>query len=221
MDLMRILRALEEFLYELVGWLVFYPRTFWRILRDPPASARYVLRELAAPPEKQFAASVSPVLMLILSVVLAHGIEMLSRQSLPDMANPVGHRLFESEQGMLITRCVVFSGYALIAALVTLRRQKQAVTRDTLRGPFAVQAFLISPLVVMLSLGMLLIDLEDDYALPGGALIIFSIVWYVWARIRTYGALTETGWPRATVIVIGTFLGTTALVVAITQFLFR
>jgi len=28
MDLIRLLRSLEEFLYELVGWLVFYPRMF-------------------------------------------------------------------------------------------------------------------------------------------------------------------------------------------------
>lgn len=39
MDLMRLLRSLEEFLYELIGWLVFYPRTFWRILRHPGAIA--------------------------------------------------------------------------------------------------------------------------------------------------------------------------------------
>lgn len=221
MDLMRILRALEEFLYELVGWLVFYPRTFWRIMRDPPASARYVLQELGGPPEKQFAGSISPVLMLILSVVLAHGIELLSRQPMPHIASPVGQRLFSTEQGMLITRCVVFSGYALIAALVTLRRQRLAVTRDTLRGPFAIQAFLISPFVVMLALGMMLIHLQDDNPLPGVALILFAIAWYVWARIRTYAALTETGWLRATVIVTATFLGTTVCVVAISQLLFR
>lgn len=34
MDLIRLLRSLEEFLYELVGWLVFDPRMFWRVVQQ-------------------------------------------------------------------------------------------------------------------------------------------------------------------------------------------
>lgn len=67
MDPMRLLRSLEEFLYELVGWLVFYPRTFWRILRHPGAIARYTRQELGQAPERQFTETISPVLMLVLS----------------------------------------------------------------------------------------------------------------------------------------------------------
>ena len=52
-------------------------------------------------------------------------------------------------------------------------------------------------------------------------LILLAIVWYVWARIRTYAALTETGWLRATVIVTATFLGTTIFVVAVSLLLLR
>ena len=33
MDLLKILRSFEEFLFEAVSWLVFYPLTLWRILR--------------------------------------------------------------------------------------------------------------------------------------------------------------------------------------------
>ncbi|MFT3897169.1 MAG: hypothetical protein QM719_05670 [Thermomonas sp.] len=54
MDMMRLLRSLEEFLYELVGWLVFYPRTLWRILFHPGAIARYTRMELQQEPDRQF-----------------------------------------------------------------------------------------------------------------------------------------------------------------------
>ena len=47
MDLIRLLRSLEEFLYELVGWLVFYPRTLWRVLVRPGGVAQYTRREFA------------------------------------------------------------------------------------------------------------------------------------------------------------------------------
>jgi len=35
MDFMRLLQSLEELLYELVSWLVFYPVTLWRTLTRP------------------------------------------------------------------------------------------------------------------------------------------------------------------------------------------
>ena len=110
MDLMRILRSLEEFLYELVGWLVFYPRTFLRIIRHPDAIARYTQLELEQPPERQFTETISPVLMLILSVVLAHALEMISRAPPLETTTPVAQLLFGSEQALLLTRCVVFCG---------------------------------------------------------------------------------------------------------------
>ena len=65
MDLIRLLRSLEEFLYELVGWLVFYPRTLWRVLVRPGEVARYTRGEFAKDPEHRFADAISPVLMLI------------------------------------------------------------------------------------------------------------------------------------------------------------
>ena len=35
MDFVKILRAFEEFLYEVLTWLLFYPRTLWRVTRRP------------------------------------------------------------------------------------------------------------------------------------------------------------------------------------------
>ena len=39
MDILRILRSLEEFLYEVMTWLVMYPRTLWRAVRNPVSIA--------------------------------------------------------------------------------------------------------------------------------------------------------------------------------------
>jgi hypothetical protein len=35
MDFMRILQSLEEFLYEAMSWIVFYPRALLRTIRHP------------------------------------------------------------------------------------------------------------------------------------------------------------------------------------------
>lgn len=60
MDLIRLLRSLEEFLYELVGWLVFYPRNLWRVLVHPGEVAHYTRREFSKDPEQRFAEAISP-----------------------------------------------------------------------------------------------------------------------------------------------------------------
>lgn len=41
MDFIRLIRSLEELLYEGMTWLVFYPRTMVRIVAHPDAATRY------------------------------------------------------------------------------------------------------------------------------------------------------------------------------------
>lgn len=214
MDLMRLLRSLEEFLYELVGWLVFYPRTFWRILRHPGAIARYTRLELAQESDRRFEETISPVLMLILSVVLAHVLEMALKMPLPTSASPLGQLLFGSEEGLLLTRSAVFSVFALGAALGTLRRERQAVTRETLREPFSIQAFLACPFVILFSAGELLARGEGA-RVGGWAIMCVAVIWYVMARAVAYRALYHVPWLRAVALVVASFAITTLVVLAV------
>ena len=50
MDFIRILRSLEELLYEAMTWIVFYPRTLWRSIRSPIRMLQYAQRELGMLP---------------------------------------------------------------------------------------------------------------------------------------------------------------------------
>ncbi len=42
MSFFQILRSVEDFLYEVMTWLVFYPRTLWRVIRHPRTMAAYL-----------------------------------------------------------------------------------------------------------------------------------------------------------------------------------
>lgn len=216
MDLIRLLRSLEEFLYELVGWLVFYPRTFWRIVCHPGEIARYTQDELRKPLEERFQATISPVLMLILTVALAHAMELAALASLPTLHSPVGRILFGSEEGIMLTRSAIFCIYALGAALGTLRRQKVYITRNTLREPFSIQAFLACPFVLALAVGELLLRLPGhDWSAPGLAVHALAVGWYLWARTAAYRALNPCSWARAFGLVLASFVVTTIVVVAL------
>lgn len=216
MDLMRLLRSLEEFLYELIGWLVFYPRTFWRILRHPGAIARYTRKELAEPVEQQFQETISPVLMLILSVVLAHAVEMALRLPTQQAESPLGVLLFGTEQALLLTRSIIFCFYALGAALGTLIRERKPITRETLREPFSVQAFLACPFVVLLSLGLQLARMQSETAQACGTLLSMAACgWYVLARVAAYRAVHPSPFIAVLATTLGWFGLTTLLIIVV------
>jgi hypothetical protein len=214
MDLMRLLRSLEEFLYELVGWLVFYPRTFWRILRHPGAIARYTRIELTQEQDRQFGETISPVLMLVLSVALVHALELALKLPFPSNRTAIGQLLFGSEQALLLTRSAVFSVFALGAALGTLRQSRQAITRDTLREPFSIQAFLVCPFVVLFSTGELLSRVAGT-RFWGFILMAGATVWYVVARAVAYRALNQATWLRSVMLVLGSFLSTAVVLLLV------
>jgi len=218
MDLIRLLRSLEEFLYELVGWLVFYPRTFWRVVVHPGRIAMYTREELQKPLEHRFQATISPVLMLILTVGLAHAMELVSRAALPAIDTPAGKILFGSEEGLMLTRSAIFCVYALGAALGTLRRQRAPVTRDTLREPFSIQAFLVCPFVLALSAGMLMMRLATaEWVVAGIVVHLIGVGWYLWARVAAFRAMNAASLPMAMWLVLTSFLITTAVIVGVTM----
>jgi hypothetical protein len=222
MDLIRLLRSLEEFLYELIGWFVFYPRTFWRIVFHPGAMAHYTRAELEKDVDSQFQDTISPVLMLILSVAIAHVIELAVNVPMPTTASPVRQFLFGSEQGILLTRSTVFCVFALGAALGTLRRKRLPVTRVSLREPFSIQAFVVSPFVVLLSVGALIARTNTGSLHWGGVVVASaSIVWYLLARTAAYRALYGGGWARPFVSVCVWFLLTCVAVLTLLALLAR
>lgn len=65
MDLLKILRSFEEFIFEATSWLIFYPMTLWRVLRDPLAAMDYSDREQADSDERRYDDTLSPPLFLL------------------------------------------------------------------------------------------------------------------------------------------------------------
>ena len=45
MDFLKLIRSFEDLLFEVLTWLIFYPRTLWLTLRRPLTMAAYVEHE--------------------------------------------------------------------------------------------------------------------------------------------------------------------------------
>lgn len=184
MDFIRILRSLEELLYELMTWIILYPRTLWRSAVSPLGMLRYSQREVTDTLEEQYTETLSPVLFLMLTLALSH---YVSRLVLPDSPETHGlmKRLMSSEQNQLITRSVAFAIFPLVYASQQVRREGHLLDRNTLRPPFFGQCYPVAVFSLTLALSSIMLRLNGEWFRHLGVVAaIASIAWYVVVQAR-------------------------------------
>ena len=219
MDFVRIIRSLEELLYEAMTWIIFYPRTMLRILFNPTRMTLYSDEELGDAPEQQYTDSLSPPLLLMLTIVLTHGIELgagLSATSSLRKGSVLANFMAD-EQNLLIVRALVTAIIPLVIALIALQSQRKPLDRNSLRQPFFSQCFLVSPFAFVLSLATILGRLPNSAAQTAAPfLLVGGIAWLCWGETRWFARQHAVGAGRALLSGIGSVAAalTTALAVA-------
>lgn len=191
MDFLKIIQSLEEFLYEIMSWLVFYPRTLWRAVRHPLHLLHYSDQELRDAPEDQYTDQISPPLFLLLTILLSHLVEVAFHATLPKATTSLGQQIVSSDTNLLMLRATLFSIYPLMFAVMRLHRQHTPLNRDSLRRPFYAQCYIAGPPALLLGFAAILVRAASPYlVLAGAALALLSIAWYfrievIWLRIQT------------------------------------
>ena len=76
MDFFKLLRSLDELLFEILTWIIYYPRTLWMVVRRPLRMIDYSNHEQVDKEEEQYTDTLSPPLLLLITLVFAHVIEV-------------------------------------------------------------------------------------------------------------------------------------------------
>lgn len=134
MDLLKILRSFEEFLFEAVSWLVFYPLTLWRIVRGPLAAMDYSDREQSDDEAHRYDDALSPPLFLLATIVLTNLLATALHVPPPPEASELSKAVYASQQNLILFRSLAFSLVPLVAAVTLLRHEKKRISRETLRA---------------------------------------------------------------------------------------
>lgn len=215
MDLVKILRSLEEFLFEAISWLLFFPRTVWRVIRRPLAMADYAEQELQAPEASRYGDSISPPLFLILAVLLAHALELQLHVLIPSGQNPLGQMVTGNQMNLLIFRAIVYSLWPLFGAVAYLYSCKTPLTRETLRPPFFALCFLTGPFALAYSSATALVyDADPLHTALGSLILALAIVWYVAVIARWFHRRLKISGLKATGLSLAAFvLGAAAAIV--------
>lgn len=176
MDFIKLLRSLEELLYEVMVMLVFYPRTLWLTVRHPQRMMDYADTELGDVQSEQYVDTLSPPLFLMISLGIAH----LFGQATATETDGTLPGLLANVENLLALRLVLFSLFPLLMALRLLSRLGIALDRKTLRPPFYSQCFITAPVAMAIGLFR---SVPDK---PGLVALALVIVWYLWQQARWF-----------------------------------
>lgn len=216
MDFLKLLRSLEEFLYELCTWFLFFPRTLYRVIVHPARMSAYVDAELRDKSDRQFDDAISPPMFLMLAVLVAHGVELLMHQQIVG-TGALSRTVFGNEESLLLYRSITFAIWPLVATVHMLRRSRIPMTRETLRRPFFMQCYLTAPFAVALSTSMVFVRLPGELSTHiGVAVSVLAFLWYLavqagWLKVALkrswFNTLLSTLWVLLLGIVINSVIG--------------
>ncbi len=208
---MKLLKSVEELLYELVSWLVFYPLTMWRSLTKPLEMMRYADNELADTLEDQYDDTLSPPLFLLITLLLAHTLSTAFPTVYDHAAVPEQLR---SGSNLLVARGVVFGVFPLVMSVVLLRRKAVRVTRNSLRPPFYSQCFVTAPFAFALGLAVDFIFMPNPRGLwIGLPILLLAFLWYGLVQVRWFRRDLQISRVTATFLVVRSVTSATIIIV--------
>lgn len=214
---MKILKSLEELLYELVSWLVFYPITMWRSVTGPLDMMRYADLELSDRPESQYDDTLSPPLFLLITLLLSQGLST----AFPTIYDPSElPKALGTGSNLLIARGVIFGIFPLCMSVVLLRRKSVALARTSLRPPFFSQCFVAAPFVFVVGLAFDMFFMPGEQGDVAGAVVMLvAILWYGQAQVRWFIRDLNIGVWKACFAFLTAFLTATVAAAVITVLL--
>lgn len=182
MDFMKIIKSLEALLYELMVWLVFYPKTVWLSAFQPQKMMQYSDNEIEDESEDdQYSDTLSPPIFLALSLIIAHYLET-------SIVGELGFAgVLADETNLLAYRVVSFSLFPLVFALRLLRKKGIALDRKALKQPFYAQCYVAAIFGLAINLASFLDDLPWQHGRLGMiAGLVVVVCWYLLVQSRWF-----------------------------------
>ena len=204
----HLLKSLDELLYELMTWLVFYPVTLWRSVRHPLRMMEYARSELHKEGPDQFRETLRPPMFLFVTLIIAHILELEVVGDSNVISNHVGLAdLINDDTTLIVWRIAAFALLPVTMATIETSLVKQPVNRSTLQQPFYAQCFLAAPFALALSLASIAIRISNSTLETCGiALVFIATVAYVLTEARWLERSTRQPWARSMANSLGGFV---------------
>ena len=199
MDFLKLIQSLDELLYEVMSWLIFYPVTLWRALTRPLKMMDYSESELSDPAERQYTDTMSPPLFLMLTLALTHAAELsIVGQSETVLQKSGLGGLVNDDSSLIVMRVAFFSIFPLAMAARLVRARNVKLDRGPLKPPFYSQCYVAAPFSAMVGISGILMQLKPLAPQLGGiALLAFALLWFGTLQIFWFAQHLRISYWRA------------------------
>lgn len=196
---MKWLNSLDELLYEVMSWILFFPRTLWLTIRSPLGMMDYADSQLRLPQKDQYSDTLSPPLFLALALLVAHGASAALGEKDAILANTHGlAAVIDDQTSALLLRLVIFAAFPLLMSMRLIRRQRQKLERATLRLPFYAQCYPAATFAFGISMGITLNHAAWEPARIAGPLVVTAaVIQYLIVETRWYATRLSLGPVKA------------------------
>ncbi|MEO5613164.1 MAG: hypothetical protein ABIT68_10550 [Sphingomicrobium sp.] len=221
MPFILFLKSFEILLFEIMSWLVFYPRTVWRSVRHPQRMMKRAEQELALPAAEQFRDVISPPIFLLLTVIAATGIEVAVVGHSPLIDSGIGlAAMITDNTSLILFRLITFALLPIIAGVCALAMLRRPVDRDSLQPLFYAQCFVTTPVVLAASIAETLTRLPQPAAnAPAALLFAAAMAFYIGVEATWFAREAKRSLVVGAVWAVATF-AISLLAVAATILLF-
>jgi hypothetical protein len=200
MDFYKLIQSLDELVYEMLSWLLFYPMTLWRVATRPLRTMLSVERELSEEPQRQFDDIIGPPLFLALTLAAIHVVELQTVGQSELVLRKDGFAEFISNDiNLLMLRIVMFGLLPLTIARRYLAIRREPLNKQALRAPFYAQCYAASFFAVLFNAGIFVASMAAiaNKELWGFGLIVAAAIWLIAVEAAWFRHKLDFGWARA------------------------
>lgn len=197
MDFFKFIKSLDELLYEVISWLLFYPLTLWRMIHSPVRTMLAAQRELREDESGQFDDSIAPPLFLLLTLILLHVVELGVVGQSELVRSNVGLRgLIQDDTSLIIFRILMYSLLPVAAAARLLQARGAHFDKKGLRSPFYGQCYAGGVFALLLNTAGLLLGRPGLQAELAAVVLILALGWLLVVEARWFSAELNVGLLR-------------------------
>lgn len=189
MDFFKFIKSLDELLYEVMSWLLFYPLTLWRIIRSPLRAMQEAERELGDDEQLQFDDRLPPPLFLLLTLILIHVVELGLVGQADLVRNNRGLRgLISDDTSLIVFRILMYSLLPVVAASRLIRARGARLDKRLLKAPFYAQCYAAAVVALLLGVAAMA-GVRTRYAIEIEVGLIFvALGWFIAVETRWFAA---------------------------------
>jgi hypothetical protein len=201
MNFVRIIKEIDELIYEFATWFFLVPKTLFKVLFSPKWIYSYVSDEFEKPAEERFNEYLSPALFWVIAGVLPY--YFVAETLISTMSDKSVLEKFHliNIESKLFSLVVLFVSFPLASGFgINLFKQKSKTTKNSLRKIFYIQCYSFTPIQLLYVPIFLSMSGEIDSSQAASYIaVVIGLYswWFIFSQLIIIREELKVGWLKA------------------------